>query len=250
MLQSATDIADLIYLETSHRLRSGHRNAFVALGINIMQAMIMLAVFYIMFAVLGLRGAKIRGDFLVYLMTGIMMFMTNVKTVNAVSGSSSITTAMLKHAPMKPIIMIASAALSALYIQVLSIFLMMFVYHILVTPFEIDQPVMAFMMLLLAWFYGIGIGLILLALSPWFPGFVQIFRVIYMRANMIASGKMFVANSLPASLLAMFDWNPLFHIIDQCRGFAFINYFPRNSSLEYPIIVSVVLIVLGMMGEF
>ncbi|WP_120499466.1 ABC transporter permease [Roseovarius sp. EL26] len=250
MLQSAADIADLIFLETSHQLRSGHRNAFVSLGINIMQAMIMLAVFYVMFTVLGVKGVKIRGDFMLYLMSGIMIYMTHVKTVSSISNSASVTTAMLKHAPMKPIIMIASAALSALYIQVLSIFLIMFVYHMLVTPFDINQPIMAFLMLLLAWFSGIGVGLILLAMNPWFPGFVKIFQQLYIRANMIASGKMFVANSLPSSMLALFDWNPLFHIIDQCRGFVFINYFPRNSSLEYPIIVGVILIVLGMMGEF
>lgn len=41
---------------------------------------------------------------------------------------------------------------------------------------------------------------------------------------MIASGKMFVANTLPNFMLAMFDWNPLLYTIDQARGFAFINY--------------------------
>ncbi len=35
---------------------------------------------------------------------------------------------------------------------------------------------------------------------------------------MIASGKMFVANMLPTSMLLMLDWNPLFHCIDQARG--------------------------------
>ena len=66
---------------------------------------------------------------------------------------------------------------------------------------------------------------------------------------MFASGKMFVANTLPASMVAMFDWNPLFHIIDQGRGFLFINYTPLKSSLTYPIIVSVVLLVIGLLGE-
>jgi ABC-type polysaccharide/polyol phosphate export permease len=52
---------------------------------------------------------------------------------------------------------------------------------------------------------------------------------------MVASGKMFVANSLPGSVLVMFTWNPLFHVIDQARGFAFIDYQPRNSDLFYPL---------------
>jgi len=61
---------------------------------------------------------------------------------------------------------------------------------------------------------------------------------------------MFVANTMPGYMLAMFDWNPLFHIIDQSRGFAFINYNPRNSNWEYALTVGLILIMLGLMGEF
>ncbi|HGG05870.1 MAG TPA: ABC transporter permease, partial [Aliiroseovarius sp.] len=50
-------------------------------------------------------------------------------------------------------------------------------------------------------------------------------------------------------MLKMFDWNPLFHIIDQARGFAFINYNPHYSSISYPLTVSFVLLMLGFMGE-
>ena len=60
-------------------------------------------------------------------------------------------------------------------------------------------------------------------------------QTVFQRLNMVASGKMFVANSLPGSVLVMFTWNPLFHVIDQARGFAFINYQPRNSDLFYPL---------------
>ena len=67
---------------------------------------------------------------------------------------------------------------------------------------------------------------------------------------MVASGKMFVANQMPGYILAMFDWNPLFHSIDQARGFVFLNYNPHFSSVSYPLLVSLVLIMLGMMGEF
>ncbi len=67
---------------------------------------------------------------------------------------------------------------------------------------------------------------------------------------MIASGKMFVANSLPAFMISMFDWNPLFHTIDQARGYAFINYVPRNSNWEYVVYLSLTLLMIGLMGEF
>jgi ABC-type polysaccharide/polyol phosphate export permease len=40
---------------------------------------------------------------------------------------------------------------------------------------------------------------------------------------------------------ALFIWNPLFHIIDQARGFVFINYNPHYTSISYPIYVSLAL---------
>jgi ABC-type polysaccharide/polyol phosphate export permease len=98
-------------------------------------------------------------------------------------------------------------------------------YHVIVIPIEINDPASAFAMLMIAWISGVALGLALPALKPCLPTGVAVMSVLYKRAN-----KMFVANSLPSFMLAMFDWNPLFHLIDQARGFAFINYFPRNSN--------------------
>jgi ABC-type polysaccharide/polyol phosphate export permease len=89
-----------------------------------------------------------------------------------------------------------------------------------------------------------------MAAKPWRPELVEILQLIYVRARMIASGKMFVANMMPTSILAFFDWNPLFHVIDQARGFTFVNYFPHNSNWEYPVYAVLVLFMIGMMLEF
>ncbi len=241
---------EVIYHSIVRSVRKTHNNAFMAIAMNMLQAVIFVMAFYVMFSVLGLRGAAIRGDFLVYIMTGIFLYMTHVKSLGAVVGSEGPASPMMQHAPMNTIVSIASAALGALYVQVLSMFMILFVYHVAFTPLEIDQPFPAFGMLLLAWFTGCALGLVLLAIKPWFPTFVSIFTQIYQRANMIASGKMFVANTLPGFMLAMFDWNPLFHVIDQSRGYSFINYNPRFSSWEYSWWVGVILVMVGLMGEF
>ena len=131
---------------------------------------------------------------------------------------------------------ILAAMLSTLYIQILSLVFILFVYDVAFNPFvmqEIHDPIGCIAMILLSWFSGAAIGMVFLAAKPWFPTPVQILSTVYQRANMIASGKMFVANALPSYMLVMFDWNPLFHIIDQTRGFVFINYFPHRTSLEY-----------------
>jgi len=248
--QTAISMMELIFHATVRSVRQTHGNAIIGLFISISQVIMMVAIFWLMFSLLGMRGSAIRGDFLLYIMSGIFLFLTHNKAVSAIMGSEGPTSPMMLHAPMNTIVAICSAALSCLYIQILALFVILFVYHVAFNPVEILHPAPAFGMVLLAWFYGCAIGLLLLALKPWAPGAVGIIAQIYTRANMIASGKMFVANQLPGYMLAMFDWNPLFHTIDQARGFVFLNYNPHFSSTSYPLILSMSLIVLGMMGEF
>jgi ABC-type polysaccharide/polyol phosphate export permease len=250
MLGSAFATAELIYHNTVRSIRKGHENAFISLFNNIMQSLVLVGVFYVMFDILGMRGSVIRGDFLLFIMSGVFLFMTHTKTMSSIVSSEGPASPMMNHLPMNTAIAIASAAMGALYVQTLSVVVILGVYAAGWGPISIAEPAGAFGMLLLAWFSGLGVGLVFLAMKPWAPGFVQLGSSIYARANMIASGKMFVANALPATMLALFDWNPLFHVIDQARGFTFINYNPHYSSWSYALYVSLALTMIGLMGEF
>jgi len=243
-------MAELIYHSIVRDVRKTHSNAVVGLLMNMMQTVVFVLTFYAMFFFLGMRGAAIRGDFLLYIMSGIFLFMCHTKAVSAVVGSEGPASAMMQHAQMNTVISITAAAVSSLYLQLLSLFFVLFIYHVAVTPVVIDQPIGALAMLLVAWLSGVGVGMIFLAMKPWAPDAVKLLVSIYNRANMIASGKMFVANSLPSSMLVLFDWNPLFHTIDQARGYIFLHYNPHFSSPTYPFYVAIALVLLGLMGEF
>ena len=247
---STFSLLELIYHATVRHLRKSHGNALLGLLMNMFQTVLLVITFYIMFGVLGLRGNAIRGDFLLYVMSGIFLFMTHTKAMGAVFGAEGPTSAMMKHAPMTTAISISSAALGSLYIQLLSMFVVLFIYHVAFHPIEIYNWVGAMGMVLLSWFTGSAIGLVLLAAKPWAPDVVSIVHQVYSRANMIASGKMFLANNLPHKMLVLFDWNPLFHTIDQARGYVFINYNPHFSNWEYPLYLGLALVMIGLMGEF
>ncbi|MDJ0826303.1 MAG: ABC transporter permease [Rhodobacter sp.] len=247
---AALNMFELIYHATVRSIRKSHGNAIIGLLMSMLQTVILVAVFYVMFSILGLRGSAIRGDFLLYILSGIFLFLTHNKALGAVMGSEGPASPMMLHAPMNTSIAIVSAALSCLYIQTLSLLMILFIYHVAFTPIEFYDPISGFGMFLLSWFSGCAVGMVLLALKPWMPAVVAIVSQIYTRANMIASGKMFVANTLPGYMIAMFDWNPLFHSIDQARGFVFINYNPHYSSISYPMLLSITLIMMGLMGEF
>lgn len=247
--RAALVMAELIYHTAVREVRKGHRNAAVGLFITILQTVILIAFFYFLLTVVGTRNQGLRGDFLLYIMSGILLFMTHTKAVSAVTRADGPTSAMMQHAPLNTTVTMAAAALASLYLQMLSIIVILFLYHVIWTPVVVDQWMGALGMLLIAWISGVGVGVCLAALRPWFPDGVVIATSIYNRASMITSGKMFVANKLPGSVLVFFDWNPLFHAIDQARGFVFLNYNPHFSAWPYALWVTAVLLVVGMMGE-
>lgn len=250
---SAISILELIYHNTVRSIRKRHGNAVLSIGISVLQSLLFVLFFYVMFSVLGMKGLALRGDFVIFLLTGIFLFMTHNKAVSAVLGSEGPTSAMMQHAPMTTFVSIVSSMLGVLYIQSLSIIIILFVYDVAMNPYvlnEVVDPMPVIGMFLLSWVSGGAVGLVFLALKPWFPVVTNMLSTIYRRANMIASGKMFVANSLPGFMISMFDWNPLFHTIDQARGYAFINYVPRNTNWEYVVYLSLTLMMIGLMGEF
>lgn len=249
LLYGAFRLTDLIYHNTVRSVRKGHRDAIFAIVANIIQTLVMVGAFYLFIDIMGMRSMAIRGDFLLYIMSGIFVFMINIKAMGSVAGADGPTSAMMQHLPMNTTISVWSAALSALYTQLISMFAILGGYHLIWTPLEVNDPLGAFAMIMLAWFNGCAIGMILLAVKPWFPRATTTAQQIYSRFNMFASGKMFVANMLPAYLVAFFSWNPLFHIIDQGRGYIFINYNPLKSGLTYPIVASVIFLVIGLIGE-
>ena len=244
------ETTELIYHVAVRNLRKTHNNAMLGLVMSMVQALIMLLVMYFMMSLFGMRRVAVRGDFMLYVMTGVFMFMTHVKTINAVSGADGPTSQMMMHAPMNPIISIMGAALAALYQQTLSASVILFVYHAAWSPITIDEPVGMLGMHLIAWFSGIGIGMVFLSAKPWQPELMGILVTLYTRANVIASGKMVLANNLQPNRRDWFDWNPLFHTIDQARGFVFLNYTPRYTDYHYALEYGMVCITIGLMAEF
>ena len=240
-----------VYFGTVRGMRkSSGRNAVLGLIGSMMQTVIFIMAFYFMFQLMGVRSSPIKGDYMLYIISGIAMFMTHNTAVQAVAGAEGPTSSMMQHAPMNTMIAVCSAALQSLYQQTITIGTILLIYHLAINPVDIFNPIGLAGVFLLSWFTGVAIGMVFLALTPWHPPLVKILLMVYRRVNMLASGKMFVANTLPSFMLVMFDWNPLFHCVDQARGMMFINYSPMHSNLSYPLKVALVAVVLGLMGEF
>lgn len=249
-LTKGFETLELIFHAGVRNLRRSNGNAVLGLVMSIVQAVLLVLIMLFLFEILGMRRVAVRGDFMLYVMSGVFMFMTHIKAIGAVSGAEGPTSPMMMHGPMNPIISICGAALASLYQQALSASVILFFYHSIFTPISIDQPIGMMAMFLLSWLSGVGIGMVLMAARPWQPEMASIATTILMRVNMIASGKMLLVNNTPPKIRAMFDWNPLFHTIDQARGYIFLNYAPRYTSVDYPLKVTLACVMIGLMMEF
>jgi ABC-type polysaccharide/polyol phosphate export permease len=246
---SAWRIAELIFHASVRHVRKSHGNAVIGLLMAISKSVLMIVMFVWMMDIMGMRSAAVRGDFVLYMMSGIFLYMTYGATLGAVASSEGPTSAMMKHSPMIPLVAICSAALGTLYIQALSIFTVLFLYHTLWTPITIHHPQYVVGMYLLTWLCGIATGMIFRAATPWQPELIGTLTSVYTRLNVIFSGKMMLGNKIPGFMLPFYDWNPLFHAIDQTRGFMFANYHPHNSNLMYTVYVTLALMVIAFIGE-
>jgi ABC-type polysaccharide/polyol phosphate export permease len=244
------NLMEVTYHTAVRKVRRGHRNAIVAIGMSVLQSLLFVAAFYLMFSILGARQIAIRGDFILYLLSGIFLYLVHIQALQRVMGSESSTSPLMQHALMNTLVAILSSAIAILYVKTISLLVILFLMHTIIQPVVIHDWHGALLLYLLAWGSGAGIGLMLMAMRPWAPDIISIVQMVYVRANMIASGKMFVANMLPGFMIALFDWNPLFHIIDQMRGAVFVNYVPHFTNWQFPLYATLIFILLGMMLEF
>lgn len=249
--RTAFQLMELIFFWTARAISGGKRNALVGFLKDMAQSVLMIVAFFLLFTALGMRGgAPLRGDMIMFLASGIFLFLTHTKTVSAVMGAEGPNSPLMKHSPMNTMVAIIAAALAKLYMQVVTIIVLLCMYHLFTGKVHIEYPMAALGMLIFAWFSGVCVGMVFLAVSLVLPGAAGLMRTAYQRMNMVFSGKMTPANSLSASMLPVFDWNPLFHIIDQARGYVFLNYKANFTNLSYPMTVCLVLLVIGLMGEF
>lgn len=241
---------ELIFHCAVREMRKSHGNALLGLLMTVAQSLVLVTVMYFLFYFLGLRRIAIRGDFMLFVMSGVFMFSTHAAAIGAASRADGPTSPMMLHSPMNPIIAILGAGLASLYRQVLAILVILFLYHALVRPVSIEYPASVIGVLLLSWASGLGIGMVFRSARPWQPELAGMLTTVAMRLNLIASGKMMVANNVPEQVRTWFDWNPLFHLIDQGRGFIFLNYTPHYTSLGYAVSFTLVCVTIGLMAEF
>lgn len=237
----------VLYHATVRDIRSAHANAFIAIGSEIAQALVLVILIVLFLNALNTGQLMVRGNAMLSVLTGVFLFLVHGRTFGRVVGSAVAAGRMVRQRSTPPILLYLSAALASLYIQILALMVMLLATHALFEPVTIDAPPQAAVAMGLAWFSGLGAGVLAVSLRPYAPKLLQIAAGFYSRSNMFFSGKMVLASGLSSTVLQFFLWNPLFHTIDQARGAVFINYTATVTNLFYPFGVGAACLLLGLM---
>ena len=91
----------VVFHSVVHRIRKSQRSPIMSILTSIMQSVTMVLAFIFMMDILGMRGAAVRGDFVLYVMSGIFLYLTHTQTVGAVSGAETSSSPMMQHAPIE-----------------------------------------------------------------------------------------------------------------------------------------------------
>ncbi|MGG7564765.1 ABC transporter permease [Rhodovulum sp. DZ06] len=182
------------------------------------------------YEILGLFRPAIRGDVVIFLLTGIYLFQLAARARGAADLNGG--GALLWHQPVQPALVVWSGALGAFYITVTSMGLILTGAALWRGVPPAADPAGLGAPLLLAWGFGVGSGMVMSGISR-YAGGAQLMGMLWQRAMFLTSGIFFLASAIPGWLRPFFDWNPLFHIIDAMRMAAFVNYGGGDTSLEY-----------------
>ncbi|MEL6582487.1 MAG: hypothetical protein AAFQ36_01525 [Pseudomonadota bacterium] len=249
MWDAAQSFMDLIYISVVREFRTTSGGAMMSFAMAFGRPIVLFLIFFAVYEFFG-RSMLIRGDFVMFMMTGIFAYLMHIRAVKNLQGAGGGAAGMIFYARASKLLNLLASAFHELYLNIIAMMVVMATAYFVRGYLEAYQPHYMIKPMFFAWASGLGVGMTFAAIAPMAPMFASSFFMIYRRVQMITSGKAFVANVLPTSLLPFFTWNPLFHCIDQARGFAFINYVPRVTNMSYPIYCTLALISFALITQY
>lgn len=236
----------LVYSLVVRDLRTEHKNAALGILISVAQPLIAGLIFYLFIKMMGSGAGQVRGDNMTFVLIGFVIFFMHIRTVTAVTGA--LREDMLNHQRLSPFLLVSVKAISAAYKLILAMLILLAMNYLLRDVYEMQDPLKFIVVIFWCWLGGVAVGIIFLAAVRYLT-WGGLLQTAYIRIMFFTSGKFFVANGMPGFLRPYMDWNPLFHLLDQGRSAAFLNYTARTTNMEYPILVYLSVLVIAMLIE-
>ena len=192
----------------------------------------------------GFRTPRLGDNFPIFFATGVLPFLTaNLISVN-VAQSLNYSKALLNY----PMVSYADAiiartlltALNQVLVSIIVLFGIVTVWDTR-TVFQIDRAILAYVMAIV---FGFSLG----TFNCFFVTRFQLYQRIYSIATrplFLASGVIFLYESMPRVLQNILWYNPLMHVTGELRGAFYLQYEAKYVSPTYVFAVSMILCLFG-----
>ncbi|MDO6460982.1 ABC transporter permease [Granulosicoccaceae sp. 1_MG-2023] len=182
-----------------------------------------------------------------FMLTGLLPYMLFRDVMSQVSASINGNRALLAFPQVTTFDLIVARALLELGTVVA-------VFAILVTALvlagqdvAIERPLALFGSYLLAFGFGIGVGAVLAAVSPFFPSIKQLAAQLFGRPMFFTSGVFFTAGQLPESVRNVLLYNPLLHVTEWSRSAFFASFESQFIEFGYMTLFCLSILSAGLM---
>ena len=234
----------LIWALTVRALREASGGAMLGVLRGIVMAAAFCVAFYFVMNFFGLGGLTVRGDMMVFILIGVGFFFMMKFTMIAAMQAMQKSWGLSAHPHLSPVIFVYAESLAVLYNWTIAISVIYLANGLIKGSFDLQQPIMFFPTFFLCWLIGVGVGMVIGFLLFYFSWFMMVKRILF-KLMFFTSGKFTNANLIPNDMLLIFLWNPLFHLIDQMRDAAFVNYTAHHTNMYYPLFVSFMFLLIG-----
>lgn len=232
---------DLVRFMAYSNLKSESTKTYVGIFWWVLDPLLYMTVFYVVFAVLLERRT---GDFIAFLLVGLVMFRWISGTVKNCANSILGGRALMQQVYLPKILLPMVGILTDLL--KFSVVLMLLIGFLWLRGYGPTEAYLALLPLLLIEFVMLcGLSFIVASVIPVLPDFKYIIDNLIL-VTLFLSGIFYSGRDLPIEKQDLFYLNPMARLIEAFRTVLIDGQVPDMQFMIYPAVVAIVLLVLGV----
>lgn len=212
----------------------------------LLEPILMIAGFTLMRNLLGARVSHGMEPEL-YMLTGIAPFLLFRGVMGSTSAAIAANKALLGFPQVTTFDLVMARAILEFATIICVFFVLLLGFYLLGFEVDIERPLAFFGAFCLMFAAGLGVGLVLCSISPFFPSVKQLSGQLFGRPLFFTSGVFFTAEDLPASVREILLYNPLLHVTEFARSTFFKSFESNYFDLEYAFLFCFWLLAFGLM---
>lgn len=210
----------------------------------IIEPIIHLMVLGLFFSLLNHTTAPLGHNLYLFYLTGLLPFFMIIHTGSKVMQGISANKSLLLLPPIKILDILVARGLLSLLTELFVAVLILGIFNFLGIPAIPEDPLLTLSGLLLAWFYGISLGIFMAMLSEIFESWEMIWSQIT-RVMYFCSGIFYVAEKMPPKIRVVLVWNPVLQCIELLRSGFYSGFSPPWVRPDYVFFSALCLLTAG-----